>query len=114
MAYKHTDYTRQIVVDKQMNIPLALRFIAEDIKRRAEPKTPRLTGDLRHSNIVRVMGNRATVSWLMHYAAYQERGYTSGPVRRYTTPGTGAHFAETAVRQAVNDAPRHFKRAGVM
>ena len=35
-----------------------------------------------------------TVQYKANYAWWQERGYTSGPVKKYTTPGTSAHFVK--------------------
>ena len=42
------------------------------------------------------------VGFSAKYAPYQERGFTSGPVRRYTTPGTQAHFLRDSVDSAMN------------
>ncbi len=51
---------------------------------------------------------RGTIEWRRPYAWYQERGYTNGPVRRYTTPGTHAHFAEESVKTVTADSKKYF------
>lgn len=111
MAYVITDNTVRINARMKSNTPLALRFMANDIKREAEPVTPRLTGALRTNVLVTVSGSRARIHWGQKYAKYQERGYTNGKVKRYTTPGTKAHFAEGAVKKVARRAGRYFRRA---
>lgn len=89
-----------------------MRQLIEDIHRISRPKTPLRFGDLRGDVIKTVtkLGDvvRGTIEWARPYAWYQERGYTNGPVRRYTTPGTQAHFAETSVIEATQDTSKYF------
>ena len=114
MAYTITDHTVEIRTKMKTNLPLALRFMANDIKREAEPVTPKKTGMLRSNVRVNSGGKRVSIRWGQRYAEYQERGYTSGPVRRYTTPGTGAHFAENSVKKVVRHAKRYLEKARVV
>jgi hypothetical protein len=86
----------------------------EAIHRESTPKTPMLTGQLRADVKKEVTGTRGKIRWGKFYAYYQERGYTSGPVKRYTTPGTGAHFAEQSVAKVAKDHRTHFKKAGLI
>ncbi len=89
-----------------------MRQLVEDVVRTARPITPLLTGDLRkdvEKSIQRVGGSvKGTVKWGRPYAWYQERGYTSGPVKKYTTPGTQAHFAKTAVDEVTSSPKEYF------
>lgn len=96
----------------ELSTSVGMRQMIEDIHRTSRPITPMLTGDLRQDvrKAVQRLGNivRGTIEWHRPYAWYQERGYTSGPVRRYTTPGTQAHFAETSVKKVTANADKYF------
>lgn len=79
---------------------VALQQIGEAVIRSAEPNTPKKTGSLRRSAHLTKEGNRqVSVEWSEDYAEDQEEGIASNgqPIRRYTTPGTGAHFAQNAI-----------------
>ena len=96
----------------QLQTLSGMRQLIEDIHRTSRPKTPMLTGDLRGDvrKAVQRFGStvRGTIEWARPYAWYQERGYTNGPVRRYTTPGTQAHFAETSVKEVTSSSKKYF------
>tara|TARA_B100001245_G_C22893621_1_gene430835 strand:- start:2332 stop:2709 length:378 start_codon:yes stop_codon:yes gene_type:complete len=96
----------------ERNTTIGMRQMIEDIHRTSRPITPKLTGDLRGDvrKTTQKLGSvvRGTIEWKRPYAWYQERGYTSGPVRRYTTPGTRAHFAETSVKKVTSKAKKYF------
>lgn len=112
--YKITDNTERIISETQNKKGLAIRFMLEAVHRSSRPNTPMLTGQLRGDVEKSVVGSTGKIKWGKKYAWYQERGYTSGPVRRYTTPGTGAHFAENAIEaEAINNGRAHFRRAGI-
>lgn len=113
MSYRRTDNTALILSERSNKVSLAVRFGIEAIHRESTSVTPKLTGQLRADIRKKVSGKRGTITWGKHYARYQERGYTSGPVRRYTTPGTGAHFAENAAKKVGNDPLRYLKLAGL-
>ena len=89
-----------------------MRQMIEDIHRVSRPITPMLTGDLRSdvkkktSKIGSIV--RGEIEWHRPYAWYQERGYTSGPVKRYTTAGTKAHFAEESVKKVTIKPKKYF------
>lgn len=92
-------------------------IIARDVKRRVEqdnsvlaqliltnsrvlaPKKERV---LANSGRVEKISGGHRIGYTAPYAWYQERGYTTGPVRRYTTAGTQAHYLETALKSALN------------
>lgn len=90
----------------QLAAQIGMRQLLEDIHKTSRPITPKLTGDLRGDVRKKVskLGHTiiGIIEWQRPYAWYQERGYTSGPVRRYTTPGTGAHFAAISVKKVTS------------
>ena len=113
MAYRLSDNTERIISQEQNGAGLGIRFMLDAIHRESRPKTPQLTGQLRGDVAKRVVDKKGSIKWGKKYAWYQERGYTSGKVRRYTTPGTGAHFAENAVKTVTKDGRKYFKMAGL-
>jgi len=113
MSYRRTDNTALILSERRNKVSLAVRFGIEAIHRESTSITPKLTGQLRADIRKKVSGKRGRITWGKHYARYQERGYTSGPVRRYTTPGTGAHFAEKSAKKVGNNPLKFLKMAGL-
>lgn len=118
MAHRIDDNSLQLTSETSNKAALAIRFMIEDIHRKSTPKTPMKTGQLRadvRKNVNKqVNGAKGRITWGKRYAYYQERGYTSGPVKNYTTPGTGAQFAQNAVKDVVKDSRAYFKRAGLL
>lgn len=85
-------------IDNQFGV--ALQQIGEDVIRSANPNTPKKTGRLRTSAHLTKEGNKqVSVEWSAPYAEKQEKGISSKgtPIQNYTTPGTGAHFAQNAI-----------------
>lgn len=113
MAHITTDNTERIIAEHGNKTSLAIRFMLDAIHRESRPITPQLTGQLRGDVTKRVAGTKGSIKWGKKYAWYQERGYTNGPVRRYTTPGTQAHFAENSVRSVTRDGRKYFRMAGL-
>lgn len=112
---KKTDNTRVIEATLQNNADVAIRLMLEDIHREANPITPYRQGALRTMVSKQMVApNHGRITWNAPYAEYQERGYTTGPVQHYTTPGTHAHFAEESVDKVVSQADRYFRQAGVI
>lgn len=110
---KEGDFNFQDKTDKvELSTLSGMRQMIEDIHRVSRPITPMLTGDLRADvkKSTRKLGDliRGEIEWHRPYAWYQERGYTNGPVRRYTTPGTQAHFAETSVKEVTSHSNKYF------
>ena len=108
--------TAQVKSDLDFKIQLMTRLILEDIHRRSTPKTPMSVkgGTLRAMVAKQMQGKTGIIEWRAPYAEYQERGYTSGPVRHYTTPGTQAHFAEESVQEVMNNLPEYITKAGIV
>lgn len=93
------DRTPAVLAKIAQQTNLGLRLWSEAVVKTATPKTPKDTGDLRNRILKQVLGGKGKIVWQVRYAAYQERGYSSGPIRNYTTGGTGAHFAENTVKE---------------
>lgn len=108
MAYRFVSHMTEIVAKNQLKMELAIRLALEDIRRTAEPNTPKDTGMMRSSAIV--MANEGVVNWQSDYAVYQENKQYSN----YTTPGTGPHFARNAVDEVSKRFAVHLKAAGVI
>lgn len=111
MSVRITNNHPKIKASSSSALNLALRMTLDDIDRLAFPKTPKDQGELRKNLKKSVVGHTGTIQWQSRYAVYQERGYGSGPIRNYTTPGTGPHFAENAVMNGVNKLLPHYLRA---
>lgn len=110
MSVKTVDNTPKLSIDSKRNASLGLRFILDAIDRTAGPKTPKRDGNLRRDISKQVLGLRGTITWRKGYAGYQE----NKQYRNYTTPGTGPHFAQNAVKEVAADAVRYFKQAGLL
>lgn len=109
MSVKFTDNSAQVKADITNKVSLGLRFILDDVDKTADPKTPRRTGDLRNIKRKQVLGLHASIAWKRGYAAIQELKQ----FQHYTTPGTGPHFAENAVKEVIGRAEQHFRKAGL-
>lgn len=110
MSVRTISYVSTINANSDTSLALAMRFMVEDIQRKSEPFTPKLSGDLRKRVIKQVMGRTATIIWDTEYAAYQE----DIQHRNYTTAGTGPHFAENAVSEVVGNADYYFEKANAI
>lgn len=113
MSVTVQDFSPQIIAKKKQATSLGLRLIADAIVREATPNTPRRRGELRGRVLRQVLGTKGRIEWQAKHAVYQERGYSSGPIRNYTTPGTGAHFARNAVATVAPKGKQFFRQAGL-
>ncbi len=113
MAYQLIDNTPRIRYEFNQKVNVGLRLMLDDVHRTSRRRTPMKTGQLRGDVMKRVEGKQAFISWRKPYAWYQERGYTSGPVRRYTTPGTSSHFAEDAVYRTTMRGRQIWRQVGL-
>ena len=113
MSVKVTDNHPKILLDTERKASVFLRLMAEDIKR-DDKKTPMKDGYLRQGVLIQVLGRHATIMWNKVYASVQESGVIRGSrIVNYTTPGTGPHFAENAVKKAVSNTEVFARRAGL-
>lgn len=134
MSFSFTDNTSEAKRDAMQRASLGLRFILDDIEETSRPHTPKRKGDLRNQTLKQVLGQHASIAWIRAYAAAQEAGRMNvreaRPVqlsngdwitlkpgvhtfKKYSTAGTGPHFAENAVTEVVKRAEKHFKKAGL-
>lgn len=117
MAVKYTSNMNNIIIETEVNMPIAIRFFLEDMKDIAEPLTPMLEGDLRSSTTVSVAGKQGSLTWGEEYASYQDRGQRMDGthiVKRYTTPGTGKDFSLQAAKQAFAKSEEYLRKARVI
>lgn len=102
-------------------------------KKNAVAITPKKTGALRRSIITRQVGNTAEISWRSAYAIPQNQGFHTVREKRvvnidgsfvtlmpgtyhyskYTTPGTGPHFAGIAYQATINEMPAVMRELGL-
>ncbi len=109
MSVKIKSNVRKIISDTDVKVNVAIRYALEDIDDMASPNTPKDKGNLRRDTLKQVLGKRGTIMWKKEYAIYQEEKQFG----RYTTPGTGPHFARNAVKKAIDKSAEYFKRAGL-
>lgn len=109
MSVEVTDNSPAVMDDIQRKFSLALRFMLDAIDTASQPATPKRVGDLRKNKLKQVLGLSAAIQWRQGYAAIQE----DVQHRNYTTPGTGPHYAENAVRPVVAGAESYFRQAGL-
>lgn len=88
---------------------LAVRFMLDAIHAESTPFTPMRRGNLRADIVKRVQGTQGTIVWDKKYASRMEKKQ----FKNYTTPGTGPHFAENAVKMVTDQSQMYFIRAGI-
>lgn len=109
MSVDIKDNSSQIVAGIQPKLGLFLRAMLDDIDKTSEAGTPMKTGDLRNLKRKQVLGLQGTITWARAYAAIQE----TKQFAHYTTPGTGPHFAENAVKEVLGRADQHMREVGL-
>lgn len=113
MSVKVEDFTPGIKSNTKVKASTFLRMICDTVIQKAEPKTPKDKGNLSRDILKQVLGLHAVIDWRKVYAQYQERGKREDGthvIKNYTTPGTGPHFAENAINEAIKDTPIIAKR----
>ena len=76
------------------------RFFQETCYKHMDKYVPKRDGNLR--NVVD-LSDPAKIVYEMPYAHAQYVGYTKGPVRNYTTPGTGPYWDKRMVSAEISD-----------
>lgn len=109
MSVDVTDDTPAFLGNVTQKFNLALRFMLDAIDTTSQAGTPKRLGDLRNNKLKQVLGLSGVIQWRQRYAAIQE----DVQHRNYTTPGTGPHYADNAVREVVDDAGTYFRQAGL-
>ena len=106
MSYKITDNIDLIKSQTTQRSSTFIRLVAENILDIAKPNTPKKLGNLSRDVLRRVQRLHGEIEWRKAYAQYQERvarADGSRRVKKYSTPGTGPHFAKNAVEKAVQN-----------
>lgn len=110
MAVKITDHTGEVKNSLDQKANIFLRLFAEAVVLEAEPNTPQKLGNLRRDVVKSVLGLQGKIAWGKNYAKFQE----TKQYRRYTTPGTGPHFAENAIKAMIRKSGDIGKKAGLI
>lgn len=110
MGVRVIDNTPVVKETLNQKSSLFLRIIAEEIVALSTRSTPMKTGALRRDVLKQVLGLHGQVVWAKDYARYQE----DKQFKNYTTPGTGPHFAESAVTKVVDGTAIIATRAGLI
>lgn len=99
---KINDFTPNILNQTKQRASIFLRTACDQVTQLSTPNTPMDKGNLRRDIIKSVLGLHGEIEWRKVYAEYQERGSRadgSRKVKNYTTPGTGPHYAENAIKE---------------
>lgn len=116
MSVNFNDNTARVQTDVDNAIGITLRLMLEGIHEKSNlitPMRPAPVGGTLRAEVLKTMegNNVGKIKWYAPYAWYQERGYTTGPVRNYSTPGTTSHFAEKSVKEVAKNMS-HYARLG--
>lgn len=106
MSVKVDDNTPRIKSDTKQRVSTFIRLVCDNVVDISTPNTPKDKGNLSRDVLKTVQGLHGEIEWRKTYAQFQERGERadgSHKVKNYTTPGTGPHFAENAVKRAVQN-----------
>lgn len=120
MTVKIENNTARVENQMSTGTGLAIRLMLEDIYKDSTPTTPMKSGDLRLKVTRQLEGDkRGVIEWSSAYAQVQEQGYRNsrnGRVyfRKYTTAGTGPHYAKNAVDLAVSNLPYYLEQVGLL
>ncbi len=106
MSVKITDNTPTIISQTQQRASIFLRLLCDNVTDLSRPNTPKMFGNLGRDVIKSVQRLKGKIEWPKVYASYQERGKRADGtrvVKKYTTAGTGPHFAENAVKKSIQN-----------
>lgn len=108
-----------VPTELENKMSVSIRMMMEDIHTLSTPITPKrpdpIGGTLRAAVSKQMVSpTMGIIKWHAPYAEYQERGFTTGPVVNYSTPGTHAHFIEESVNQVVNNLQKYLAMGGLL
>lgn len=113
--FKYYSYKDRFIRQTKNKITTANRKLGEEVMKESRFNTPMAkTVQLRGRTTVTPIDNHVVLEWDVPYAQYQERGMRwdgTHVVKHYTEPGTGAHFAENAVKKVfkIKNIQKHYK-----
>ena len=110
MSFKIMDNTELIIQESTIKASIFLRKMSDEIVNEAKKHTPKKTGRLRIDIIKQVLGLKGKLKWGKSYAVFQE----TKQFKNYTTPGTGPHFAENAVKNSAKKTGVIAKASGLI
>lgn len=110
MSYTIKDHTPAFDQQTTQKASIFLRTMAETIVNIAQPRTPMDKGNLRRDVVKSVLGLSGKIKWGKNYAAIQE----TKQHKRYTTAGTGPHYARNAVNEGVKQTDSIARRVGLI
>lgn len=110
MSVKITDNTKAVMGSIEQKASIFLRIVADNVLSISKPGTPKKTGRLRMDVLKQVLGLNGKIVWGKGYAARME----SIRHKKYTTPGTGPHFAENAIKDVVKLTSKIARQAGLI
>ena len=119
MGIKISLKTDQAIDQVENSVAVAIRLMMEDVHRLSTPVTPKrpdpIGGTLRTA-VTKTMPSKMVgiMKWHVPYADYQERGFTTGPVRNYSTPGTHAHFIAESIEKVVPKIGTYLRMGGLI
>lgn len=116
MAVEYKSRKQEILGNMRLRSMVAVRLLLEDVHSTSNPVTPLKDMGLRTSvsktmEIPQEGIIQGSIEWRVPYAQYQERGMRydgTHPIRHYTTPGTGKHFASRAIEKTLTKIPLYF------
>lgn len=127
MSYKITNNIPFVIQTTRQKAAIFLRFACDEMINISTPNTPKsassdasgkkASGNLRRDLLKQVLGLQAKIKWRKKYATYQERGKRADGtrvVKKYTTPGTGPHFAENAAKELPKRTQQLARKAGMI
>jgi hypothetical protein len=108
MGFKIENKSNELVDKTKQRSNIFMRTMLDRIINISTPRTPKREGYLSRGIIKRVQGTKGQIEWGTKYASVQEAGKRVDPrsgktvvFRNYTTPGTGPHFAEKSIKEAI-------------
>ena len=110
MSVKVTDNTNNVVNTINAKANIFLRTFADVVLKTSQPKTPKRGGFLRRDVLRQVLGLKGKIEWRKSYAAKME----TRQFRHYTTPGTGPHYAENAIKDSISKSRTIAKSVGLI
>lgn len=75
------------------------KYFTERCYQHMDKYVPKDTGNLRENVLV----TSNSITYKLPYAHAQYVGFTKGPVKKYTTPGTGPYWDKRMVSAEIND-----------
>lgn len=103
------DNTNEVLKTLDQKSNIFLRMASDEVVKISIPNTPKKTGRLRMDIVKQVLGLKGKIVWGKNYGVFQELKQ----FKKYSTPGTGPHFAENAINAMIKLTSKIAKAAGL-